>query len=377
MSLSEVLPGFTPDPEQPPQQRRRNAARQQRKRKKQKRRRSILAIVVTFVVVVGGVGGAYVGLKPLVSQLTEPNDFTGAGTGQVTVKIPDGASGKVIAQVVTAAGVTKTQVAFLNAFKANTRSISIQPGTYALHQKMSGATAVSLLLDPAARRQITVQIPEGRRASEVIDLLVSKLGFTRSALTKAAKSGDLGLPKAAHGRLEGYLFPATYDFQPDVTPEEALKAMVDRGNSTFDDLGIPASDLHDVVTEASIVQAEAGRKDYMAKVARVLDNRLAQHMNLQLDSTVSYATGKFGITTSSQDRNSTSRYNTYRYAGLPVGPISNPGEDALKAVLNPAKGTWLFFVTVNPDTGETKFATTPTQHAANVKEFQQWLRAHP
>jgi peptidoglycan lytic transglycosylase G len=376
MSLSEVLPGFTPEPGQPPQ-RRRNAARQQRKRKKQKRRRSLLAIVVTFVVVVGGIGGAYLGLAPLVRQLTEPNDYTGTGTGTATVKIPDGASGRDIARVLTEAGVTKTPVAFIDAAKKDTRSGRIQPGTYELHRQMSGVSALALLLDPKSRSRITLTVPEGRRAIEIYSELQQKLGFSRAELTKAAKADDLGLPRAAHGRVEGYLFPATYDFQPDVTPEEALQAMVERGKATFDELGIPDTQLHDVVVKASIVQAEAGRKEYMGKVARVLDNRLDQGMKLQLDSTVSYATGKFEITTTPKDRASTSPYNTYRYAGLPPGPISNPGEDALRAALEPADGQWLFFVTVNPKTGETKFADTAAQHSRYVDEFRAWLRANP
>lgn len=376
MSLSEVLPGFTPDPEEPPQ-RRRGAARQQRKRKKQKRRRSLLAIVVTFVVVVGGIGGAYFGLKPLISQLTEPNDFEGAGSGQVSVQIPEGASGRTIARVLTKGGVTKTEAAFIDAFEANPKSGSIQPGTYELHQQMSGSSAVTLLLDPVARLRLDVTVREGLRATQVYDLLAEKLDLKRSDFTKAAKSGDLGLPRSAGGNPEGYLFPATYEFQPDVTAEQALTAMVERGRDTFEELGIPERDLRDTVIEASIVQAEAGNRQYMGKVARVLDNRLEQNMNLQLDSTVSYATQKFGITTTSKDRQSTSRYNTYKYAGLPKGPISNPGEDALKAVQEPAKGSWLYFVTVNPETGETKFADTGAQHNEYVKEFQAWLRAHP
>ena len=115
----------------------------------------------------------------------------------------------------------------------------------------------------------------------------------------------------------------------------------------------------------------------MGKVARVLDNRLKKKLPLQLDSTVSYAVQRFGVTTTPAERASKSRFNTYRYTGLPVGPISNPGEDALRAVLHPSKGPWLFFVTVNPSTGETKFATTAAGHNRQKLEFQAWLRAHP
>jgi UPF0755 protein len=115
----------------------------------------------------------------------------------------------------------------------------------------------------------------------------------------------------------------------------------------------------------------------MAKVATVLNNRIADGMPLQLDTTVNYANGKSGITTTAQDRANPSPYNTYLHPGLPPGPIGNPGEDALRAVLNPAPGDWRFFVVVDPDTGETRFARTAEEHQQNVLLFQQWLRAHP
>jgi UPF0755 protein len=131
------------------------------------------------------------------------------------------------------------------------------------------------------------------------------------------------------------------------------------------------------VTEASIVQAEAGSTEDMGKVARVLDNRLADGMPLQLDTTVNYANGKSGITTTSEDRQNPSPYNTYVHPGLPPGAISNPGEEALRAVLDPTPGDWRFFVVVDPDTGETRFAVTAEEHQQNVLLFQQWLQDNP
>jgi UPF0755 protein len=115
----------------------------------------------------------------------------------------------------------------------------------------------------------------------------------------------------------------------------------------------------------------------MAKVARVLENRLADGMPLQLDSTVNYANDKGGITTTATDRANPSPYNTYKHAGLPPGAISNPGEDALRAVLSPADGDWRFFVVVDPETGDTRFAVTGEEHQQNVLLFQQWLRENP
>jgi UPF0755 protein len=115
----------------------------------------------------------------------------------------------------------------------------------------------------------------------------------------------------------------------------------------------------------------------MAKVARVLENRLADGMPLQLDTTVNYANNKGGITTTAADRANPSPYNTYVHAGLPPGAISNPGEEALRAVQAPTPGDWRFFVVVDPDTGDTRFAVTKAEHDANVQLFRQWLAENP
>jgi UPF0755 protein len=374
MSLSEVLPGAFP-PEEPPTSRRRGAARAQRKRKKRRRRRAIFVIFLAITLVGGAVVGSYLGLAPLIKQLNEPKDYVGAGTGSVQVTIPGGATGVAIARVLTAAGVVKTQVAFIDAAKKDPRSTGVQPGTYALRHQMSAAAALSALLDPAARIKLTVTIPEGTRAKQVLPLMVKYLGLKQADLNKAYTK--LELPAAAKGNPEGFLFPATYDYPPNVTALQALQKMVTRGDQEYETLGISDSRLRSTVIEASIVQAEAGSPANMGKVATVLNNRLKIHMKLQLDSTVSYATKKFGITTTNADRQTKSGYNTYLYAGLPVGPIDNPGAEALKAVLSPTPGPWLYFVTVNPITGETKFATNKADHDKNVLEFRAWLRAHP
>jgi UPF0755 protein len=135
---------------------------------------------------------------------------------------------------------------------------------------------------------------------------------------------------------------------------------------------------YEVLTIASLVQAESKLPVDMPKIARVLYNRLEKGMRLQLDTTVLYANGgKKGLTTTAAQRAIDSPYNTYKVDGLPAGPIDSPGQEAIEAALNPAVGPWLFFVAVNPDTGETKYAVTPEEHARNVEEFRAWLRAHP
>ena len=205
-------------------------------------------------------------------------------------------------------------------------------------------------------------------------------GFSVTMPCKQAAAADpvaLGLPAYANGVLEGFLFPATYDVEPDQTAADVLGAMVARTDQVLTDLAIPVDQRLTALTKASMVQAEAGSVEDMGKVARVLENRLADGMALQLDTTVNYANGKGGITTTPEDRKNPSPYNTYVHKGLPPGPITNPGEQAISAVLNPTPGDWRFFVVVDPDSGDTRFAATKAEHDQNVELFRQWLRENP
>jgi UPF0755 protein len=249
---------------------------------------------------------------------------------------------------------------------------------YGLRKEMSGQAALDLMLDPVARLVSRITVPEGLTVAATFARLSESTGIPVEEFTAAAADPTaLGLPAWTNGSIEGFLFPATYDFEPDTAPADILKAMVARAQQSFTGLQIPAERLQEVLTEASIVQAEAASAEDMAKVARVLENRIAIGMPLQLDTTVNYANGKSGITTTAEDRANPSPYNTYVHAGLPPGPISNPGEQALQAALSPAAGDWLFFVVVDPDTGETRFAATAEEHATNVEIFRQWLRENP
>jgi UPF0755 protein len=377
MSLSDVV--LRP---QEPERSGRSAQRKREKRQKRRRRRTFLAVVLSVVLVGGAVGIAWLGIAPIIDKLTEPDDYTGAGSGEVQVKIAPGSSGSAIAQVLAKQDVVKTEKAFVDAVRGDAkRAAAVQPGTYQLRRQMSGAAALAALLDPNARLKLTVTIPEGTRVSDTLDILSKQLGLPREDFEAVLKDpASLGIPAPPGGvksAAEGYLYPSTYDFEPDVTANDVLLRMVAQGEKVLDAAGVPPEKRREVLVKASVVEAEAGRQADMAKVARVIENRLARGIKLQMDSTVSYATGKFDITTSDKDRASTSRYNTYRYTGTPVGPIESPGADAINAVVEPADGPWLFFVTVNPDNGDTRFAATEAEHNRNRAIFQEWLRDNP
>jgi UPF0755 protein len=243
------------------------------------------------------------------------------------------------------------------------------------------AVAVPLLtLAPEGDgRPTTLVIPEGWRASQVYAAVDKALalpaGSTRKSLAKAA----LKLPNDAEGNPEGYLFPATYPLQEKTTPEKLLALMVDTANEKFNGAPIAAGaqrnamNVYQAVTIASIVQAEAATRADMGKVARVVFNRLERGMPLQMDSTINYALGRSTLRTTASDTRIDSPYNSYQRMGLPPTPIDNPGEEAMRAAINPPPGDWLYFVTVGP--GDTRFTADYGEHQRNVAEFNARRKA--
>ncbi|WP_207798445.1 endolytic transglycosylase MltG [Klenkia marina] len=344
-----------------------------------RRKRRPVTVVLSLLVLAGLVVGIVLGGQWLIDKVNPTAaDYTGSGSGEVQVRVEDGDSLTAIANTLVGNDVIASTGPFVDAASANPAAAGIQPGVYSMSLQMSGQAALDRLLDPASRLFARVTLPEGLRVEAALQRIADNSEIPLADLQAAAADpAQLGLPAWANGQLEGHLFPATYDVQPGETAAQVLSAMVARAEQTLDSLQIPEADRLRVLTEASLVQAEAATTEDMAKVATVIDNRVAIGQPLQFDTTVNYATGKSGITTTSDDRQIDSPYNTYRYAGLPPGAIDSPGEEALQAVLNPTPGDWLYFVVVNPDTGDTRFAATLEEHNANVALFQQWLRENP
>ncbi|WNM33365.1 endolytic transglycosylase MltG [Streptomyces sp. Li-HN-5-11] len=237
------------------------------------------------------------------------------------------------------------------------------------------AVAVPLLTLDGGRapRTRTLVIPEGRRASQVYDAVDKALALPPGTTKKSVPKAGLKLPADAHGNPEGYLFPATYPVDDGATPQSLLSFMVDTANKRFNAAPVAAGaqrasmSVHQAVTVASIVQAEAASKADMGKVARVVLNRLERGMPLQMDSTLDYALDRSTVRTTVNDTRLDSPYNSYRRMGLPPTPIDNPGEDAMRAAISPPPGDWLYFVTVKP--GDTRFTADYAQHQRNVAEF--------
>lgn len=382
--FSEFLrePASTSKPAPQPQSRRamretHGAVQHSTKPPRRRGRRALTAVIVT-VLILGAVAGAgafvYSTFEPQITAMLTPestDDYSGDGSGEVMVKIADGEFGDAIGVKLQEAGVVKSSDTFYSLLLKEEPQPVFQTGTFKLAQKMSSKSALAALLDPANKVDYTVTIPEGSTASGIYQSLADVTGLPFDDFKAAgADFVSLGVPAEAPS-VEGFLFPATYEFQPGQTAAEMLKTMVDRSYQALDAAGVPVDQRLYVLTLAGLVQSESGSTEDMYKVSRVFQNRIADGMNLQSDATVRYGAGGGEVDTTEAEREDASNpYNTYANPGLPVGPISNPGDDAIDAALHPAEGEWRYFVTVNLDTGETVFSVTQDEHDEAVKQYQ-------
>ena len=339
--------------------------------------RGIIPLTLALIlVIVGGVFAWNTLDLGLPSFSSSGGDYEGSGIDETAeVTIEPGDAGSVIGSKLVAAGITKSTSAFVDAMAADPKA-NVVPGTYKLKKQQSAASALTALLD-AKNRQGGVTIPEGLWQSEIFQKLSKATGHPVSEYEKVT-ANELGLPKTMNGKLEGWLFPSTYDFTKKMSAKEQLQAMVKTTREKMAALNVNADKYQEILTKASIVQAEspAGADD--GKVARVIENRLKDGEALGMDSSVHYVTHQRGTaTTSDKDRQNPSPYNLYKHKGLPPTPYNSPGLDAIKAAVNPTPGPWKYFVTVNLSTGETVFATTFAEHQKNVQKFQQWCQQNP
>jgi UPF0755 protein len=336
-------------------------ARRGKPRKGAVRRAAPWVAVAILVLALCGGGGAY---YYVYRTYLHPPDWSGAGHGTVDILIKQGDTAATVGQILASKGVVASARAFSNAAKNSSQGKSLEPGTFRLHLHMSAALAFQLLLNPASRVQTKVTLPEGLRLSNIIATLGHATGDLPGYKQAIKQTSQLGLPSYAHGNPQGYLFPATYSIQPGTSPLQVLKNMVATFNSEAAHINLvkqaAAGNLSpaDVITVASLLEAEGGRIQDYPKIAEVIYNRLNQGMKLQLDSTVLFALNKYGILATNAQLNVKSPYNTYQHTGLPPGPIDSPGDAAIQAALHPAHGNLLYFVTVDPKNRITKFTNS-------------------
>lgn len=302
-------------------------------------------------------------------------DFVGPGEGEVVVRISEGDDGLAITNKLFEAGVIKDVDSFYR-YVLEVDPV-FYPGSFLLRLQMSNKLALEALTKPSNAITYKVTIPEGYRAIQIFEEISRVSGIPLSELKRVAKDLDsFGIPEVAP-TIEGYLFPATYSFDPQASAFEILNTMVVRMYEELENFGVAKEDYHQVLTLASIIQREAKLPDDFYKVSRVFANRLEIDMLLQTDPTISYSYDGTDMSGVSDQQAIEYGYNTYLVKGLPPGPISSPGNRAIDAALNPAEGKWLYFVTIDLRSGETKFSKTLKQHEKYVLLLRQWERDNP
>ncbi|WP_052460113.1 endolytic transglycosylase MltG [Tessaracoccus massiliensis] len=352
--------------------------------------RSAFAVLLSAAVLIGGGWFIYSKANEAYVSWRTADDYIGEGTGEeVQIMIPRGAGASDVGVLLMEADVVKSAGTFRKVATRSGKWDQVQSGRFKLTKQIPAETALDMLLDPENAVRLMVTFPEGLAAQRqwaIMDRAANAdIGLTAADMAEAASDTSIyqALPGYANGELEGFLFPSTYEVGEPAVASHLIGTQIGQFNRIAEKLELVegaqalGTTPRNIVTTASIIAAEVNNPDDQPMVARVIYNRINQGMPLQMDSTVHYAVQDWGtVSTTAEQRANPSPYNTYVHKGYPPGPITNPGESALNAALNPAETDALFFVTVNLDTGETKFAATIEEHNANVAEYQAWCQAN-
>ena len=340
-------------------------------------RKLLLGLLVLVALLALGAG---VAVSQLTTRIETPYRVTGGAA--VFVDVNPGDSTPAIAGRLAAAGVVPDAWTFRLAVWHSGSARSLQAGEYEFVTSLSPLQVV----DKLARGEVvlrTITFPEGLTIKEMADVFDQSAFGTRDEFLAEAQRAELvrDLDTEA-SNLEGYLFPETYSLPRDASASDLVEAMVAQFRQTFDgtlrqEAARQERSVRDVVTLASLIQKETGNEKEHGLVSAVYHNRLRIGMGLQCDPTVIYALELDGVYDGNLTRDNLqydSPYNTYRYPGLPPGPIASPGRAVLEAALRPADASYLYFVSRND--GSHEFANTLREHNRNVRKWQvEFFRA--
>lgn len=298
----------------------------------------------------------------------------------VIVVIPEGAATKQIAKILKEKGLIQFPSAFVKRVKESEYRGSLQPGEFTLNTGMSTQEMIEILGHVEKTKEIkaTLTIPEGFSIEQIAKRVESEGLFTEEEFLDAVQENTYSydfldsIPEGVNVtyRLQGFLFPATYDIYDDTTAHDLVDMMLKKFSEVYDaDMRNQAAALNytafEMVTRASIVEREAKLDEERSIIAGVINNRLEEGMMLQMCPTVLYPITN-GLYDKSEvtydDLEVDSLYNTYKYTGLPVGPICNPGQVSMEAVLNPAQHNYLYYHVDNEETGSHIFTETYQEH---------------
>ena len=346
--------------------------------RKHRRVRGWVAVLLSFLLVAGGAFAAFQFIGPSLGW-GRVTDYPGPGTGSVPVEVVQGSSVTQVANSLKEKGVVADAGTFIKAFGES--GVTLSPGKYTFRKEMKSADAVGVFAASGNDKVSYVPLSAGLRLGESLDAIAKGTGLELSDLKNLANSpGQFGVSSKAKN-LEGYLFPGEYRFALGSTAKQVLGQLVKATQDELKSQGVTDPDeQYRMLTIASIVQAEAGRADYPT-VAGAVMNRLKHNAQtvgfIQSDATVTYGLGRKSYElTPAEKEDKSNPYNTYANPGLPVGPIGSPGKLAIDAAAHPKASDYLFWVTINLDTGETRFAKTLDEHNRNVALYQEWCSAN-
>ncbi len=349
-----------------------------RSSKKVRRRRRLLVLMLTLVVFVTAVAVGAQFLKPLLGT-DKASDYPGPGTGEVQVSVQPGEGPRSVATALENQKVVANADTFLHALTASGGTLS--PGDYTFKMEMKNSDAVNVLLGKDKSKVIYFALSAGLRIGESLQAISEGSGVPLGQLQELSNDpAQFGVPATAKN-LEGFLAPGEYRFPLGTPAKEILQSVV---KVTLDELvsqGMtdPAKQYQALIV-ASIVQAEGGQAEY-GDVAGAIYNRLKPNDQtggfLQVDSAVTYGLGTRSFNFSEAEREDKANpYNTYANPGLPPGPIGSPGKTAIDAAAKPKANDYLYWVTINLDTRETKFSKTLAEHNMYVDQYNAWCEAH-
>ncbi len=299
--------------------------------------------------------------------------FKGDGDGEVRVQIPTGATVTEIGDILEENDVISSAFFFRTRVTLGGDRGDLKPGSYKLKQDMSYGAAIDALSEGPPKDVVTVTIPEGRSRAEIAPI-AKQAGLEGDYEEASVRSSTIDLSdyKAGGAKdLEGFLFPATYELKSGANVKDLVDKQLAAFKENFDGVDMryaKSKNLtpYDILIIASMVEREAGVDKDRPLIASVIYNRLKAGIPLGIDATIRFATGNWTEPLKVSELESTSPYNTRKYANLPPGPIGNPGIDSIEAAAHPAKSDYLFFVVKPCGEGEHVFAETDA-------EFQQYV----
>jgi UPF0755 protein len=302
--------------------------------------------------------------------------FTRRGTASIS--IPEGANSKEISEILKENGLIKSKSYFLARLYFSPYRGKLRYGTFKLDKNSSVNTIFERLSkDGAKKNTISVTIPEGYSV-EMIEDRLCELGIcTKSEFeTALGESYDYDFLKSIPNTkdikytLQGFLYPETYEFYADASAKTVIDTMLKEFDKKISPLGIANGDLFSIITKASLIEREAKLDSERSTIAGVIENRLKKNMRLQIDATVTYAIsdGKYDVgRIYHKDLKINSKYNTYKYAGLPAGPICCPSLKSITAAKNPSKHNYLYYHTdTSKNDGSHTFTETFAEHTKTI-----------